>query len=263
MKFLTLFFLFTTLLFSKIYYAKVEPYEIRNISSEVSGVVVFVDKDMLGKQLSAKPYIQIDSVFDEYEIKYTKEKIVYIQNTIDSNEKVLKNLQELLKRKRVNYDKVKVLKIKSSVEKDREFYDLVASENQFLNTQKEINSLRTQLADLKLRAIALRRSINDKNLKAKGFVFYSWSVEVGQVVGMSTPLAKVADISRAKLVIYLDEVDLVNINEKKVYIDGLQTDYKISRVLNIADEKNISKYMAHIIIKSPKIFSKLVQVELK
>jgi len=256
-------FILSSVLFSKVYYAKVEPYEIRNISSEVSGLVVFVDKDMLGKKLSSKPYIRIDSIVDTKDLKYTKEKITYVKNTIKSNEKVLANLQELLKRKRLNYDKVKVLKIKSSVEKDREFYELISSENQFLNTQKEIYSLKTQLADLNLRAISLKRSINDKNLKAKGLVLYSWSVEVGQVVGMSTPLAKVADISRALLTIYLDEEDLVEVSKKSIYLNGVKTEYNISRVLNIADEKNISKYMAQIIIKSPKIFSKLVQVELK
>jgi len=56
---------------------------------------------------------------------------------------------------------------------------------------------------------------------------------------------------------------LLNAEQKSVYIDGKKTSYKISRLLNIADSKNISKYMAQIIIKSPKIFSKLVKVELK
>ena len=72
-------------------------------------------------------------------------------------------------------------------------------------------------------------------------------------------MAKVADISKAKLTIYLDEEDLIDINSKSIYLDGVKSEYKVSRVLNIADEKNISKYMAQIIIKSPKIFSKLVK----
>jgi hypothetical protein len=46
-------------------------------------------------------------------------------------------------------------------------------------------------------------------------------------------------------------------------LDGEKTDYKISRVLNISDKTHISKYMAQIIVKSPKIFSKLVKVEFK
>lgn len=263
MKIFVLLFLLTTYLFSKVYYSKVEPYEIREISSNVSGLVLFTDENMIGKKLSSKPYIKIDSELDNKELKFIQEKLIYLRNTVLVNEDVLKNLEKLLDKKRENYDKVKALKVKSTVEKDREFYDLISSENQFLNTQKEINNLKVQISDLKLREAQLKRSLKDKNLKAEGFVLYSISVITGQVVGVSTPLAQVADTSKAILTIYLDESDLDKIKEKTIYLDGEKTDYKISRILNIADSKNISKYMAQIIIKSPKIFSKLIEIELK
>jgi hypothetical protein len=88
-------------------------------------------------------------------------------------------------------------------------------------------------------------------------------VKSGQVVGVSTPLAKVADVSKAKLTIYLDESDAINAQKKVIYIDGQKSSNKISRLLNIADSKNISKYMAQVIIDSPELFSKLVKLELK
>ncbi len=109
----------------------------------------------------------------------------------------------------------------------------------------------------------MTRSIKDKNLSAKGFILYSIDVKVGQVVGMSTPLARIADTSKAILTIYLDEADVSAARTRVVIINGEKTDYKISRILNIADSKNISKYMAQIIIKSPKIFSKLAKIELE
>ena len=218
---------------------------------------------MIGKKLSSESYIKIDSELDKKELIYVKDKLVYLKSTVASNENILKNLGDLLKKKRENYNKIKSLKIKSTVEKDREFYDLISSENQLLSTQKEINTLKIQISDLKLREAHLNRSVKDKNLKAKGFTLYSISVKAGQVVNVSTPLAKVADISKAILTIYLDEEDVLNIKDKIVYLDGKKSEYKVSRILNIADSKNISKYMAQIIIKSPKIFSKLMQVELK
>ena len=253
----------SSLLFSKVYYSKVEPYEVRNISSNVAGLVLFTDDNKIGKKLSSKSYIKIDSELDVKEIKYINEKLVHLKNTVKSNEEVLKNLEELLVRKRKNYDNIKSLKIKSTLEKDREFYDLVSSENQFLNTMRDINNLKIQIADLELRKAHLKRSIADKNLTAKGFTLYSISVKAGQVVGMATPLAQVADISRALLTIYLDEEDLIGVDKKKIYLDGVESKYTISRILNIADAKNISKYMAQIIIDPPKIFSKLVKVELR
>jgi hypothetical protein len=73
----------------------------------------------------------------------------------------------------------------------------------------------------------------------------------------------VADISKAKLTLYLDEADALDAEQKIVYIDEEKTQYKITRILHIADSKNISKYMGQIIIKSPQLFSKLVKVELK
>ena len=75
-------------------------------------------------------------------------------------------------------------------------------------------------------------------------------------------MAKIADISRARLSIYLDAKDVANAKNKTILIDSIRTNYKITSILNIADSKNISKYMAQIIIPSPKLFSKLVKIEL-
>jgi len=260
--FVFLFFMFA-LLDAKVYYSKVEPYEIRDISSNVSGVVLYTDENDIGNKLSSKPYILIDAQLDKQELEFIKSKLVYLQNIIDTNEHVLKNQEKALVKKRKNYKRIESLKIKSIVEKDREFYELVNSENQFLNTQKEIQNLKVQIIDLKLRKAKLQRSVNDKRLSAKGFVLYEIMVKPGQVVGVSAPLAKVADTSKAILTIYLDKEDVDNAKKKVVYIDGKKTSYKISRLQNIADFKNISKYMAQIIINPPKLFSKLVKIELK
>lgn len=263
MKFLIITLFMSTLLFSKVYYAKVEPYELRDISSNVSGLVLFTDENMVGKKLSNKEYIRIDSVLDTQELKLTQEKLNYLRNTVAANEKILDNLEKSLMKKRENYKKIESLKIKSVVEKDKEFHDLISSENQFLNTQKEIQSLKVQITDLRLKEAQLTRNISDKTLSAEGFVLYSIAVKAGQVVGVSTPLAQVADTSKALLTIYIDEEDIHEIKKKVIYIEGEKTEYIVSRFLNIADSKNISKYMAQIVIKSPELFSKIVKVELK
>ena len=113
--------LLSSSLFCKVYYAKVEPYEIRNISSNVVGLVLFIDEDMIGKVLTSSSYLKIDSELDNKELKYIRDKLVYLQNTVKINKKVLKNLEDLLRKKRLNYEKIKSLRIKSVVEKDREF----------------------------------------------------------------------------------------------------------------------------------------------
>ncbi|WP_373035927.1 HlyD family efflux transporter periplasmic adaptor subunit [Sulfurimonas sp.] len=263
MKILAILFLMFSLSHAKIYYSKVEPYEIRDISSNVSGLVLSIDENMIGKKLTSDAYITIDSELDAKELAFIKDKLEYLREIIKVNENVLVNLEKSLVRKRENYKRITDLKFKSAVEKDKEYYDLISNENLYLSTQKEIQNLKVQITDLKLREAHLKRSVSDKYLSDKGFVLYEISVKVGQVVGVSTPLAKVADTSKAKLTIYLDEEDVADAKNKVVYINGEKTSYKISRSLNIADSKNISKYMAQIIIDSPKLFSKLATVELK
>ncbi|TKI69550.1 HlyD family secretion protein [Sulfurimonas crateris] len=263
MKIFTLFALLLTLSHAKIYYAKVEPYEVRDISANISGLVLSADEALVGTVLTSKPYIKIDSEVDEKELRLIKEKLMYITNSLEMSEAVLVNLEDSLVRKRENYRKIEPLKFKSSVEKDREFYDLIASENLYLNTRKEIQNLKVQISDLRLREVQLTRSIKDKNLVAEGFVLYEMMVKPGQVVGVATPLAKIADTSKALLSIYLDEEDVLDAKKRVIYIDGEKTSYRVSRLLNIADSKNISKYMAQIVTDSPKLFSKLVKVELK
>lgn len=260
--FTALVFIFT-FSFAKVYYAKVEPFEVRNISSSVSGLIISADENLVGTKLSSSAFVVIDSETDREELNYIKSKVISIEEIIKVNETVLLNLSETLSKKRENYKRVEGLKFKSTVEKDKEFYDLVSSENLYLSTKKEIENLKIQIKDMRLREVQLQRMLRDKKISAKGFTLYEMLVKPGQVVGISTPIAKVADISKAKLTLYLDEADVANAKQKVIYIDGVKTSYKISRVLSIADGKNISKYMAQIVIESPKLFSKLVKVEVE
>ncbi|MBU0631876.1 HlyD family efflux transporter periplasmic adaptor subunit [bacterium] len=248
---------------AKVYYSKVEPYEIRTISSNVSAQVVFSDEKSLGKVLGSEDYIKLDDELDQVELKQLQEKKIYLQDTIKLDEEIVKNYQEILEKKNTNYDRIKLLKIKSTVEKDKEFYDLYTTQNQYLATQKELDNLKIQLLDTSLQIARFNKSIKDKHLSAKGYVLYDLMVKEGQVVSMATPLAKIADISKAILTIYLDEEDVKGINGKKIYIDGQKTEYKIDRLWNITDETHISGYQAQIVVKTPQRFSKLVQIEFK
>ncbi|MFK5938886.1 MAG: HlyD family secretion protein [Sulfurimonas sp.] len=263
MKLIIILLLTYSALFSKIYYSKVDPYELRYISSNVSGLVEFIDENMIGKKLSSKAYLKIDAKLNNKELFSVIQKISILKNTVNVNEKILINLKKALTKKKENYKQIENLKIKSRIEKDKEFYDLVTSQNAYLSTQKEINTLKTQIYDLELREAQLQRNISDKSLSAKDYTLYSIDVKVGQVVNISTLLAKIADTSRAILTIYLDEEDMLNARHKIIYINNKKTNYKVDRILNIADSKNISKYKAQIIIKAPALFSKLAKIELR
>ena len=250
-------------LMAKEYYAKVEPYEIRTISSNVSGLVMYANEENEGRRLGKKNYIEIDDELDKIELEQSVEKLALLKNTLKLNEEIVENYAQMLKKKDINYNRVKDLKIKSTVEKDREFYDLAATRNQYISTRKEMENLKIQINDLELRQAQLGHSIRDKHLNASGYVLYRLMVKEGQVVNPSAPLAEIADISRAKLTIYLNAEDMKGIKEKVIYLDGQKSNYKINRLWNIADATHLSSYRAEIIIDAPKRFSILIKVEFR
>jgi len=88
-------------------------------------------------------------------------------------------------------------------------------------------------------------------------------VKPGQVVVPSTPLAKIADASRALLTLYLSSEEISTAKDKILYLDGKKSNYKIDRIWNIADEQHLSSYKAQIIIDAPEHFSALMKVELR
>lgn len=250
-------------LLAKEYYSKVEPYEVLTISSNVSGQVTFADEKKEGKVLDKKAYVKIDDKLDRIELNNVNKKIALLKNTLKLNEAMQRNYEEVLSKKQKNYENIKGLKTKSVIEKDRELYDLIGTQNTLISTQKEVDNLKVQINDLNLRAAQLRKSITDKSLSAKGFVLYALSVKEGQVVNPGMELSKVADISKAKLTIFLNTKDMQGAKSKAVYLNGKKTDYKIDRLWDIADAKHLSSYKAEIIIKAPKYFSELMKVELK
>ena len=262
-KLLTFLLLTSLSLWAKEYYSKVEPYEILTISSNVSGQVVFADEKSEGEVLGKKPYIKIDDKLDRIELNNVQKKIALLKNTLKLNEEMKKNYEEILAKKQKNYDNIKSLKTKSVIEKDRELYDLIATQNTLISTAKEVDNLKVQINDLNLRREQLRKSIADKTLTAKGYVLYVLSVKEGQVVNPGMMLSQVADISKAKLTIYLNARDMKEAKSKSIYLNGKKSDYKIDRLWEIADSKHLSSYKAEIIIKAPKHFSELMKVELK
>ena len=258
-----LFLLMAIGLDAKEYYAKVEPYEILNVSSNVSAEVVYTDTESQGKRLGKKPYIVMDDKLDTVELQSVDGKIDAVEKTLVHNQAMVKNYQQIIEMKQANFDRIKDLKIKSAVEKDREYFDLVSSRNSLLSVQKEIESLRMQLGDLKTRRSQLQKSIADKHISAPGYVLYQLMVKPSAFVNPGTPLAQVADVRKAKLTVYLNAAEAQQAQTKSIYLNGKKTAYRIDRLWKIADASKLSSYRAEIVITPPERFSQLVKVEFK
>ena len=88
-------------------------------------------------------------------------------------------------------------------------------------------------------------------------------VRAGEFANPGLPLAVADDLSKAKVVIYLDRDELDGIEGKKAYIDGEESGIAITHVWREADEKFISSYRAEIIMEPKYPFSTLLKIEVK
>ncbi len=263
MKNIILFLLFSTVIIASEYYSKAEPYRSYLLQSNVSGLIVLADENLEGKKLSGENFIVIDDELDQKELKLLKQKKINLENSLRLNEEMSKNLFAMIEKKNLNYERIKDLPIKSNVEKDKEFFDLSSTQNQHLSTLEKIETIHSQLNDTKLRLAQLQRSIKDKHVSAKGMVLYKLHVKKAQVVNPGTSLAEIADITKAKLTIFLNLDEIEDIKKKKIYLNGQETEYRIDKVWPLSDDEHISSYKTEILIDAPRQFSQLYKIEFK
>ncbi len=233
-----IFLLFCTplLLFAKVHYAKVEPNESVTLKSAVNALVMDVDLEAEGSVVDQKRVIYLDDRLDKINLKTSRENLLI--------------LHETLKRQESYFQRIDKLKTASTTQKDNAFYSFASAKTQYLDMQYKI----AQLED----------SIEKKSIVLNHMYLYEIMVRKGDYVSPGSPLARVDDASRAKLVLFLEPEELVQIEKKTVYLNGEKTDYKVDKVWRVADEKFISSYRAEIYIPAPEgSFSKLMKVEIK
>jgi multidrug resistance efflux pump len=249
---------------AKVHYAKVEPYESISLKSAVSAEVLSVNLEAEGTMVKEGRIIHLDDRLDKADLNASIESLELFSDMLDIKQSMLKNLEESARRQKAHYERMSRLSTASKTQKDSAFNTFVSAETQYLSTKESIRSLKKQTLDMEYKVQRLRDSIEKKNITLENKYLYSLAVRAGDFVNPGTPLATVMDLSRGKLTLYLDPSELPGAREKKVYIDGRETDYKIDRIWSVSDKKFISSYKAEIYIDKPEgYFSRLVKVELK
>jgi len=224
------------LLFAKVHYAKVEPYESVILKSAVSALVMDVDLEAEGSVVDQKRVIYLDDRLDKINLQTSNENLLIIHET--------------LKRQESYFQRIDKLKTTSTAQKDNAFLSFASSKTQYLDMQYKV----AQLED----------SISKKSIVLNNQYLYKLMVRKGDFVNPGTALAEVQDATKAKLVLFLEPEELNNIDEKNIYLNGEKTEYKVNKVWKVADEKFISSYRAEIYMPAPKgLFSKLMKVEIK
>ncbi len=263
MKNIILFITLSFTLMASEYYSKAEPYRLYMLQSSVSGLVVKSDENLEGKRLDASDFICIDDDLDKKELHLLKAKKLNLEKSLQYNEKMAKNLSIMIFKKNENYERIKDLPVKSNVEKDKEFFDLSTTQNQELSTLEKLQTISSQLNDTQFRLEQLNRSIQDKHIQAKDMILYKLYVKKGQVVNPGMNLAEIADVSKAKLTIFLNVSALKDVEKKTIYLNDKATKYKIDKIWPLSDAEHISSYKTEILIEAPEQFSQLYKIEFK
>jgi len=264
MKALFLSLMISQALLASAYFAKAEPVDTFTLKAAVSGQVVKVDERKEGKTSDGSVLIMIDDKVDSINLSASKEKLAFLQSNIALAKQSVANSLKASRIDKQNYQRVKNLSSYSKVQKDTKLLASINASNAYIQAKTNLENLKTQKADLTVKIATLEDSIAKKNISVrKGLYIYKLYPNVGDFVSMGSPLLDTADISHARLTIYVTKEDLAGIENKKIYIDDKVTAYKIDKLWSIADSQNISAYKTEIVIDKPAIFSKLMKVEFK
>jgi len=252
------------LLMAKIHYAKVRPYESIVLKSAVSALVLEVDLSSEGSLVKGKRVIYLDDTLDHANFMSAKQSLKLLEEMHNINVDVAQGLKETFKRQEDYFKRINKLSTVSKTQKDTAFSSFTAAKTQYLGTREKIVTLEKQILDMKYKMKQLEDSILKKSIVLDNKYLYKLMVRQGDFVNPGTALAQIEDISKAKLVLFLEPEELIDFEHKTVYINGEKTAYKVDKVWRVADEKFISSYRAEIYIPTPEgLFSKLLKVELK
>lgn len=226
--------LLNALIFAKVYYAKIQPNQTYDITSQVAGKIIAIKSDLESKLVKKAQIIQIDDDFDKKELTIAKQKFL--------------NLEQIFAIKTKNYRKIEDIKSKSLIEKNNARIDLLNTQNGMLSS--------------KLALMALEDRIAKKKIFVKNLYINEFFVKYGAFVGVGTKLVEVMDFSKSKLYIYLSLDDLKGIEQKPIKIDGKTSQFKVNKVFQVTDDVFISKYKVELIGPGGLEYDKLVKVEI-
>ena len=250
--------------FATVHYAKIEPVESSMLKSAVSASVVSVDLDAEGTMVQGKRVVYLDDALDKINLASSKKNLIFLHEMLDINKDIAKSLQSTVERQKGYYNRINKLSTASKTQKDTAFSTFSTAKTQYLSTKEKIVNLEKQILDVHYKISQLEDTIIKKSLVLKDKYLYKLMVREGDFVAPGTVLAQVMDMSSAKLILFLEESEMQNIQQKTVYLNDEKTNYKVTKVWQVADEKFISSYRAEIVIDAPKgAFSELIKVEIK
>lgn len=219
------------LLNAQTYMAKVEPFESFTIDAQTSGKIVKLDKNDEMRVVN-KVLVKLDDSLDKKTLAlYTKQ--LKLQN---DKLRILTN----------SYNKFIKIRGKSQSQKDDKYISLL--------------DIKNTIANLKISIDSLKDTIEKKSVHVKNLYINSFSVNKGDFVTQGTKLATAYDVSKAKLIIYVNKQDYEDLKNKTILINGKKGQGSFYKIGLLPDSTYISAYKVELNYKG-KEFGKTVKVE--
>jgi hypothetical protein len=249
----------STFLFS--YYGKVEPLDTYTLKSNVNGKVISINSNLEGKTVNNKIVVNVDTFNDKIDLNSLKTQKKSISNQIEFYKNILNEQNSILKIKQDNYEVYKQLKTKSKTEKDLKLLDFISAKISINQTKITLSNLQNQLSSINSNIKKLEKTILDKEIKVDGYL-YKLLIDKDDYISYGSPVATVMDISKTKISIFIPINEIEKIKNKAVYINDKKSNFTISKIFKVADEKYVTSYKIEIIGNYDKI-SDVVKVEFK
>ncbi len=251
-----------SLLLAKIHTVRLDPFEIYHIKSAVAAQVQSADDSMEGKMSKGRLVVHLDDRLDRKNLRITLDKLQTLEKIVAITKESLKNAKSTMELKRKNYQRIAKLPTKSNYEKDMRKAEYLLAKNSYLGIKEKLNNLLMQRLDLLQLKAKYEDIIEKKNIRPSGYITKVYP-RANDVVVLGSPLVDVADISKARAVLYLTPEEIEGIEKKKIYINGKPTSYRFSKLIETTDPNYITQYRAELILPAPKIFGKFIEVEIK
>lgn len=221
--------------FASEYYAKLQPVQSYKIKSSVSGKVIYTNEDIEGKKANNSLIVQIDSNIDKIDLDQSRNKLSYINQMINIEQK--------------NYERLSRVSSKPAFEKDSQKLKVV--------------NLKSSKADIIIKIEGLKDTISKKRLIEKSNYISNIAVKKGDYVNPGTLLYEAQDLSKGKLEFFVPISSIDTIKNKKIFLDGKEANIKINKIYSVADSSHISSYKVELIVDKVKTFSRLVKIEFR
>ena len=172
------------------------------VASEVAGKVVQVHYDV-GMIIGSKPFVEIDPTFIDFQIRQVRGSLERLANVRARNASRAVYLEKEFQR----IDRLHKGDVATEASWDASAEALAQARLEERATDIEINTLNTQLAELK------ERRVRHKVIAPQGWVVVARMVEPGEIMAQGAPLAKVADFRQLVVPLVVSSEELAAIEQ--------------------------------------------------